>query len=198
MDRWQIIDPLRQNGQRCGILSGCGDVLDVLMEFVRKDSVDLVLVSTGSRHGLGKVLLESTAEEIIRVAPCPVLTVGPHVTAVASVGVRSILGTTDFSLASLRAAEFAVSLAHEYQADLTLVHAVDEALTESPDRGVQLNEQRLRQMIPSEPKLLYEPEVAVEIGPVAERILAENGRHDRGESPRRNQKVESRPRMAWT
>ena len=168
----QIIDPLRQHGQRCGTLMGCGDVPDVLMEFVRNHGVDLVVVGTSSRGGLGKVLLGSTAEEIIRVAPCPVLTVGPHVTAVASVGVRSIVCATDFSLGSLRAAEFAVSLAHEYQADLTLVHVVDEALTESPDSAMQLNEQRLREMIPSEPKLLYEPEVVVEIGPVAERILA--------------------------
>ena len=168
----QIIDPLRQQGQRCGTLLGCGDVLAVLMEFVRNHGVDLVVVGTSSRGGLGKVLLGSTAEEIIRVAPCPVLTVGPHVTAVAPVGVRSIVCATDFSLGSLRAAEFAVSLAHEYQADLTLVHVVEEVLTESPGPAIQLAEQRLHEMIPSEPKLQYEPEVVVEIGPVAERILA--------------------------
>ena len=168
----QIIDPLRQHGQCCGTLLGCGDVPDVLMEFVRNYGVDLVVVGTSSRGGLGKVLLGSTAEEIIRVAPCPVLTVGPHVTAEGSVRVRSIVYATDFSLGSLRAAEFAVSLAHEYQADLTLVHVVDEVLTESPDRAIQLTEQRLREMIPSEPQLLYEPEVVVETGPVAERILA--------------------------
>jgi nucleotide-binding universal stress UspA family protein len=168
----QIIDPLRQHGQRCGALLGCGDIIAVLMEFVRNHDVDLVVVGTSSRGGLGKVLLGSTAEEIIRVAPCPVLTVGPHVTAEGSVRVRSIVYATDFSLGSLRAAEFAVSLAHEYQADLTLVHVVDEVLTESPDRAIQLTEQRLREMIPSEPQLLYEPEVVVETGPVAERILA--------------------------
>jgi|SRR5579864_626893 len=168
----QIIEPLRQHGQRCGTLLGCGDVPDVLMEFVRNHGVDLVVVGTSSRGGLGKVLLGSTAEDIIRVAPCPVLTVGPHVTAVASVGIRSLVCATDFSLGSLRAAEFAVSLAHEYQADLTLVHVVDEALTDSVDSAKQLNEQRLREMVPSEPKLLYQPEVVVEIGPVAERILA--------------------------
>jgi len=168
----QMIDPLRQHGQRCGTLLGCGVVIDVLMEFVRNHGVDLVVVGTSSRGGLGKVLLGSTAEEIIRVAPCPVLTVGPHVTAVASVGVRSIVCGTDFSIGSLRAAEFAVSLAHEYQADLTLVHVVEEVLTESPDSAIQLADRRLREMIPSEPRLLYEPEVVVEIGPVAERILA--------------------------
>ena len=168
----QIIDPLRQHGQRCGTLLGSGDVIAVLMEFVRNHGADLVVVGTSSRGGLGKVLLGSTAEEIIRVAPCPVLIVGPHVTAEASVRVRSIVCATDFSLGSLRAAEFAVSLAHEYQADLALVHVVDEVLTESPDRAIQLTEQRLREMIPSEPQLPYEPEVVVEIGPVAERILA--------------------------
>src|ERR1700687_6140183 len=168
----QIIDPLLQHGQSCEALLGSGDVIAVLMECVRNHGVDLVVVGTSSRGGLGKVLLGSTAEEIIRVAPGPVLTVGPHVTAVAPVGVRRIVCATAFSLGSLRAAEFAVSLAHEYQADLTLVHVVDEALTESPDSAMQLNEQRLREMIPSEPKLLYEPEVVVEIGPVAERILA--------------------------
>jgi nucleotide-binding universal stress UspA family protein len=168
----QIIDPLRRQGQRCGTLLGCGDVLDVLMEFVRNHGVDLLVAGTSGRHGLGKVLLGSTAEEIIRVAPCPVLTVGPHVMAVASAGVRSILCATDFSLGSLRAAELAVSLAHEYEADLTLVHVVDEALTESAHRAIQRNEQRLREMIPSGPKLPYQPGVVVEIGPVAKRILA--------------------------
>jgi len=166
----QIIDPLRQHGQSCEALLGFGDVTAVLMEFVRNHDVDLVVVGTSSRGGLGKVLLGSTAEEIIRVAPCPVLTVGPHVTAVVSGGIRSIVCATDFSLGSLRAAEFAVSLAHECQADLTLVHVIDEILTES--RAIQLTEQRLREMIPSEPQLPYDAEVVVEIGPVAERILA--------------------------
>lgn len=168
----QIVDPLRQHGQRCGTLLGCGDVPDVLMEFVRNHSVDLVVVGTSSRGGLGKVLLGSTAEDIIRVAPCPVLTVGPHVTPVASVRVHRIVCATDFSLGSLRAAEFAASLAHEYQADLTLVHVIDEDLIESPGLAKWRTEQRLREMIPSEPRLLYEPEVVVEIGPVAEGILA--------------------------
>jgi nucleotide-binding universal stress UspA family protein len=166
----QIIDPLRQHGQSCEALLGSGDVTAVLMEFVRNHDVDLVVVGTSSRGGLGKVLLGSTAEEIIRVAPCPVLTVGPHVTAGAPGGIRSIVCATDFSLGSLRAAEFAVSLAHECQADLTLVHVIDEILTES--RAIKLTEQRLREMIPSEPQLPYDPEVVVEIGPVAERILA--------------------------
>jgi nucleotide-binding universal stress UspA family protein len=168
----QIVDPLRHHGQRCEALLGHGDVADVLMEFVRAHDAELVVVGTSSRAGLGKVLLGSTAEEIVREAPCPVLTVGPQVTTLASAGVHTIVCATDFSPQSLRAAGFAMSLAHEYEAHLTLVHIVEGILKDSPHWAIRLTEKRLREMVPAEPDLRYEPEVLVEIGPVADRILS--------------------------
>ena len=42
-------------------------------------SADLIVLGTSSKHGLTKLTLGSTAEEVIREAPCPVLTIGPHV-----------------------------------------------------------------------------------------------------------------------
>jgi nucleotide-binding universal stress UspA family protein len=167
----QIIDPLRHHGQRCEGLLGYGDVIAVLMEFVRNYGADLVVVGTSSSAGLGKVLLGSTAEEVIREAPCPVLTVGPHVTAKASADVRSVVCATDFSPESLRAAEFGVSLAHNFQADLTLVHVVEGVLGKSPDFAIQPIEKRLHEMVPADADLRYEPKVLVEIGPVTDRIL---------------------------
>ena len=167
----QIVEPLRHHGQRCEALLGHGDVADVLMKFVRDHAAELLVVGTSSHAGLGKVLLGSTAEEIIREAPCPVLTVGPHVTTLASAGVHSIVYATDFSPDSLRAAEFAVSLAHEYEAHLTLAHVAEGILKDSLHLAIQLTEKRLRGMIPLEPELLYEPEVVVETGAVGERIV---------------------------
>ena len=168
----QVIVPLRHRGQRCEALLGHGDVAGVLMEFLRDHDVDLVVVGTSSRAGMSKVFLGSTAEEIIREAPCPVLTVGPHVKAEASAGVRNIVCATDFSPGSLRAAEFALSLAREYQAHLTLVHVVEGILRDVPHLAMQLADRRLREMIPPEPELFHEPQMVVEIGPVAKRILA--------------------------
>jgi nucleotide-binding universal stress UspA family protein len=168
----QIIDPLRRRGQPCETLLGHGNVADVLTEFARNHAVDLVVVGTSSRSGLGKVLLGSIAEEIIREAPCPVLTVGPHVMTEPLAGIQNIVCATDFSPGSLRAEELAVSLAHEYQAHLTLVHVVEGVLRDSPHLAIQLTEKRLRGMIPLEPEFLHEPQVMVEIGPVAKRILA--------------------------
>ncbi len=167
----QIICSLRYRGLRCDALLEEGNVAEVLEKWVLTYAVDLVVVGTISRAGWGKVLLGSVAEEIIREAPCPVLTVGPHVITLASGGVHSIVCATDFSPASLRAGEFAMSLAHEYEAHLTLVHVVEEVLKDSPPLAIRRNEERLREMIAPEPELLYRPEVVVETGAVAERIL---------------------------
>jgi nucleotide-binding universal stress UspA family protein len=167
----QIVDPLARRGQRCEALLGNGDVAEVLTEFVQSHAADLVVVDTSSRAGLGKALIGSVAEEVIREAPCPVLTVGPHVMAGGAAGFQSIVCATDFSLGALRATAFAVLLAHEYQAHLTMVHVVEGVLRDEPHLAIRLTETRLREMIPPEPELLHEPEVVAEIGPVADRIL---------------------------
>ncbi len=167
----QIVSSLRCRGLRCDVLLGEGSVADVLEQWVQTYSADLVVVGTISRAGWGKAILGSVAEEVIREATCPVLTVGPHVTTLASDGVHSILCATDFSPASLRALEFAVSLAHEYKAHLTLVHVSEGSLSDSPGLAIRRDENRLRDLIPPEPELLYRPEVVVETGAVADRIL---------------------------
>jgi len=167
----QIAGPLRHHGVRCGVLVGEGDVSEVIEEFIHTYSADLLCVGTSSRAGLGKVLLGSVAEELIRESACPVLTVGPQVVTLASAGVHSIVCATDFSPASARATEFAVSLADEYEAHLTLVHVIEGRLKDLPQLAIQVTERRLRETIPPEPELLFEPEVVVETGAAGGRIL---------------------------
>ncbi len=167
----QITSSLRGRGLRCDALLGEGNVAEVLENWVKTYSADLVVVGTISRAGWGKVVLGSVAEEVIREASCPVLTVGPHVTTLASDGVHSIVCATDFSPPSLRALEFAASLAHEYKAHLTVVHVREGSLGASLHLAIQHTENRLREMIPPEPELPYRPEIVVETGNVAERIL---------------------------
>ena len=167
----QVSVPLSRQGKHCETLLGEGDVSRVLTEFVQQYSVDLVVVGTSSRGGLGKVLLGSVAEEIIREAPCPVMTVGPHVTAEASAGIQSIVCAIDFSAESLRAAEVATSLAAQYQAHLALVHVIEGISENSRDAARQLIEKQLREVIPLEADLTYEPEPVIETGLAGERIL---------------------------
>src|ERR1700730_17185073 len=56
-----------------------GDLWPTLSDMVRQQNIDLIVIGTKGRTGWGRALLGSVAEEIFRRAPCPVLTVGPHV-----------------------------------------------------------------------------------------------------------------------
>jgi nucleotide-binding universal stress UspA family protein len=168
----QIIGPLRHRGCSCEALLADGDPGQVITALAESHEADLIVVGTGSREGFGKLLLGSVAEEIIREAPCPVLTVGPHVATDPSAGFQSIVCATDFSPGSVRAALFGLSLAREYNAHLTLVHVVADTLKSSPHLAMEVTERQLRALLPFEPELQHEPQMVVETGPVAERILS--------------------------
>ena len=153
-----------------------GDIQSCLEATVKKHNIDLLVIGTRGRTGLGKLLLGSVAEEIFRTATCPVLTVGPH--SDSSRGARGefreILYATDFSPESQRGAAYAVSLAQEFQARLILLHVVPEAkagdLVSWSD--VQASSKALlRRLVPPEAEAWCKPEYFVEHGDPAERIL---------------------------
>ena len=140
-------------------------------EAIRKHDIDLVVVGTRGRAGIGKALLGSVAEEILRHAPCPVLTVGPQACHEAGRRGRmaSILFATDFGAASLAAAPVAVSLAEEYQAKLTLLHVKEKRGGHEMHMllthwGGGVCEQRLRGLVTEEAKLWCEPHFVVDCG----------------------------------
>jgi len=64
-----------------------------------RSCADLIVLGTASKHGLKKLALGSTAEEVVRTAGCPVLTVGPRVAAPphGPLTFHSIVYATDFS-----------------------------------------------------------------------------------------------------
>ena len=48
---------------------------DEIVSFARNNGIDLIVMSTHGRTGLKHVLLGSTTEKIVRMAPCPVLSI---------------------------------------------------------------------------------------------------------------------------
>lgn len=52
-----------------------GDPADEIVDFARRQNIDLVVMGTHGRTGLNHVLLGSVAEAVVRRANCPVLTV---------------------------------------------------------------------------------------------------------------------------
>ena len=108
------------------VLLETGRVWDVLGSVIQGESVDLLVLGTHGRGGLKKIALGSVAEQVLRLAPCPVLTVGPHVPPAGSgpVKLRRILFATDFGEAANKAFPYALLLAEDYQAKLVLLHMV--------------------------------------------------------------------------
>ena len=121
---------------RSGALSGLqhqvvirqGEVWPELEAIIRQEKVDLVVVGTHGRHGMGKLLLGSVAEEIFRQADCPVLTVGPYAYEQPRIGTpradRSLLLATDFGDASIHALRYAISFANQFEAKLVLLNVI--------------------------------------------------------------------------
>ncbi|PYT64231.1 MAG: hypothetical protein DMG35_01140 [Acidobacteria bacterium] len=173
-------DAGRLNEQLQGIehevVIGEGNIWEVVSKLINEKEIDLVVLGTRGRTGLGKTILGSVAEQILRQSPCPVLTVGPHVNLWSDeyAKMREILYATDLVADSPTAAPYAISLAQENQAHLVLLHVIEDAkagdLVDSPE-VVDLKERKLQQLVTEQAGLWCEPTYIVEQGPAAEKIL---------------------------
>lgn len=154
-----------------------GEVWPVLASVIREKEIDLIVIGTRGRTGIKKFLLGSEAEKILRQAPCPVMTVGPELAKHLPQGgaVSNILYATDLSPESAVAAPYAISLAQEYQAHLTLLHIIAPQRTGdlvAPHELVASSERLMRNMLPAEAELWCEPRYLVEEGDPAAKILS--------------------------
>lgn len=99
----------------------------------RDVAADLIVVGAHGRTGLDHILLGSTAERVIKGAPCPVFTARTvrdlhrEAEAVSSMqpSIRHILAPLDFSSPALDAAEYAIQMANHFGAAMTLLHVIE-------------------------------------------------------------------------
>jgi nucleotide-binding universal stress UspA family protein len=164
-----------------------GGVWKNLALLVEANGIDLIVVGTHGRTGLGKLFLGSVAEDILRHAPCPVLTVGPRVSgraklpafrndgsdlAPVELDLRQIVFATNFASSVSRLAEEAVALAITFRSRLTLMHVMEDytRLGTKPE-PIAAGLRRLKDLIPADAELQYIPETLMEFGHAPERIL---------------------------
>jgi nucleotide-binding universal stress UspA family protein len=163
------------------VLSGIGDVWNVLSRLIGKHDIDLIVVGTHGRTGARKLVMGSVAEKIFRQAACPVLTVGPNVVrqqkSVAEF--NQILLATDFGEESVAAAPYAISLAQEHQAHLSLLHVLEQPHVGTVDleSNSDFLVRRLQELVPKDAELWCHPEYFVQFGLPAERILQFSATH---------------------
>ena len=155
-----------------------GNVWQNIANIIEDKNIDLLILGTHGRTGMGKVLLGSVAETIFRQATCPVLTVGPAVssktTHAAAAELNRILYATDFSLESLAAARYAVCLAKEHRAELILMHSIQNPEPNQVDSAYDT----LRDVVPASAGVEFKPRCIVELGTPEDAILGVAARLD--------------------
>jgi nucleotide-binding universal stress UspA family protein len=177
----------RVEGMPCRNYLSHGQVWNNLASIIEEHDINLVVVGTHGRTGLSKLLLGSVAENILRHAPCPVLTVGPKVSGQAKLPIlqshghdlappelelRQILFATNFGNNTGRLAHEAILLADEFQARLILMHVIEDYTRLGCDLGpIEEATEMLKELVPVNAELQHTPETVIEFGNAAERIL---------------------------
>ena len=142
-------------------------------------NTDLLVLGTHGRTGTQKFFLGSVAEEIFRRSPVPVLTIGPQVHSLSQNGARfhRVLFATDFTPEAEAALPYAISLARQAGGRLILLHVVRKlgARNKTEAGPVELSVaeaiHQLYEIHPTDVGLDFPPEVAVEFGEPATRIV---------------------------
>jgi nucleotide-binding universal stress UspA family protein len=156
----QWIKPYLRSDARFSIAVVAGDVVREISSLVEKECADLLIIGTHAATDLERLVLGSKAESLFRNVSIPVLTIGPHVRNCGS-AFSSILMPTDLEPGSFRAAQYAVSLAEESNATLTLLHVPDKPERAEPPESAR---SRMQQLVPEDAALWCKPVFKVESG----------------------------------
>jgi nucleotide-binding universal stress UspA family protein len=171
----QLRDFVKQNGESGSqpeLIVQQGVAPDLILSFAQAQKADLIVMGSHGRRGYERLMLGSVTDRVIRRASCPVLAVcQPHnaKTVVDKSGwahhLNRILFCTDFSENSERALAYAVSVAAEYDAELTLMHVLEKVT--SPMKygaAVERATERLNELIPAKTRKTFKLKTAVRIG----------------------------------
>ena len=99
---------------------------EVILQYIEEHQIDLVVMGTHGRRGPARLFLGSVAEEVVRHASCPVLTLRNQESPQPIDAVEQILIPVDFSPYSKEALSYAKELAALYGAGLQVLHAIEE------------------------------------------------------------------------
>jgi nucleotide-binding universal stress UspA family protein len=111
----QIEEQLRSHGIQVHSVVQSGNIAELLLQAVRDDGGDLLVLGTRGKTGAGRAALGAIARQLLAQNECPIMTVPPAVEALMpwTGKWRTVLLATDFSACSLAALTVAHRLAHD-------------------------------------------------------------------------------------
>jgi nucleotide-binding universal stress UspA family protein len=150
-----------------------GTAPDSVLSFAQAQKADLIVMGTHGRRGFDHLMLGSVTDRVMRSAPCPVLVVRkpPHDSMAAGKEwhyvhrLSRILFCADFSKNSERALKYALSATAEYDAELTLLHVLEEVPSlAKTEEAIAVATEQLDKLLPPEVRRTRKIKTAVRIG----------------------------------
>ena len=150
------LEPMAQQveeaGVHCEVVVRPGLAADQILAFAREREIDRIVMGTHSPGPIGKLLVGSVAEAVLRTAKVPVYIIGPEVVdgSYRNFATRTILCAASLHEASSVVAAFAAELAVEHNARLILEHVIrpQERAEILAGRSLDEIEKDLLQLVP--------------------------------------------------
>ena len=156
------------------LLLEAGTFDEVVPKLVEEYDIDLVAIGCHEHSAAAKFFFGSAAEEIFRGTSVPVLNIGPRLTTITEPKpFQKILLATHFDDGSIHAANYALIFAMDNGGVVTLLHVIEDSreLVTHPHEKLASIREHLRSLIPDNAELYCSPEILVEYGPPAQRIV---------------------------
>jgi nucleotide-binding universal stress UspA family protein len=149
-----LAEQVRQEGVQCEVVVRPGLAADQILAFARERVIDRIVMGTHSPGPIGKLLVGSVAEAVLRTAKVPVFIVGPDVVdgSYRKYATRTILCAARLQEASSVVAGFAAELAEQHKARLILQHVIrpQERAEVLAGRTLDQIEKELLMLVPAE------------------------------------------------
>ncbi len=143
-----------------------GPAIDELQKRLKTDQPDLVVMGSHGRSGVRRALLGSVAENLIRLANCPVLIVPVGPEKQSAPQIRTVLCPVNFTESARVSLSLSANVARAFDAELRVLHAIEEP--GEPERTVR---ERLCSWIPADVRTSCAVTETVRTGNAAEQIL---------------------------
>jgi nucleotide-binding universal stress UspA family protein len=121
-----VAHQVRDAGVQCEVVVRPGLAADQILAYLREREIDRVVMGTHSPGPLGKLLVGSVAEAVLRTARVPVCIVGPDIVdgAYREFRIRTVLCAVSLLETSYVVVNFAAELAAQHSARLVLQHVI--------------------------------------------------------------------------
>ncbi len=175
----QHLEPLAQRaraaGLRCEVVVRPGLAADQILAFTKERQIDRIVMGTHSPGPIGKLLVGSVAEAVLRSATVPVYIVGPEVVEGTFKGfaTKTILCAVSMLDTSMVVATFAAELAAHHNARLILQHVIkpQDRTEVLAGRTIDQIENELLALVPVELESKIEVQAIVVPGDPTEELL---------------------------